>query len=43
MLCQTLAGQDDLYKWSRDHRVHHKWSETHADPYNANRGQFTIL
>lgn len=40
MLCQTLAGQDDLYKWSRDHRVHHKWSETHADPYNANRGMF---
>lgn len=40
MLCQTLAGQDDLYKWSRDHRVHHKWSETNADPYNANRGMF---
>eukprot|EP00116_Pleurobrachia_bachei_P011987 sb/3472249/ len=38
MLCQTLAGQDDLYQWSRDHRVHHKWSETNADPYNANRG-----
>jgi len=40
MLCQTLAGQDDLYHWSRDHRVHHKWSETNADPYNANRGMF---
>lgn len=40
MLCQTLAGQDDLYQWSRDHRVHHKWSETNADPYNANRGMF---
>lgn len=40
MCCQTLAGQDDLYKWSRDHRVHHKWSETNADPYNANRGMF---
>jgi len=40
MLCQTLAGQDNLHQWSRDHRVHHKWSETNADPYNANRGMF---
>lgn len=40
MACQTLAGEDDIYQWSRDHRVHHKWSETSADPYNANRGMF---
>lgn len=24
----------------RDHRVHHKYSETDADPHNANRGFF---
>lgn len=24
----------------RDHRVHHKFSETDADPHNANRGFF---
>lgn len=26
--------------WSRDHRVHHKYSETDADPHNAKRGFF---
>ncbi|XP_076327824.1 acyl-CoA desaturase-like isoform X2 [Tachypleus tridentatus] len=32
--------QNDLYEWSRDHRVHHKFSETNADPHNINRGFF---
>jgi len=36
----TLAGQNDIYEWCRDHRVHHKWSETNADPHNSNRGFF---
>uniref|UniRef100_A0A8D9F323 Acyl-CoA Delta(11) desaturase n=3 Tax=Cacopsylla melanoneura TaxID=428564 RepID=A0A8D9F323_9HEMI len=27
-------------EWSRDHRVHHKYSDTNADPYNINRGFF---
>lgn len=35
-----LSIQDDIYKWSRDHRVHHKYSETSADPHNAMRGFF---
>ena len=26
--------------WARDHRVHHKFSETPADPHNAKRGLF---
>ena len=26
--------------WARDHRVHHKYSETDADPHNAKRGFF---
>ena len=39
----TVAGQNDIYEWSRDHRVHHKWSETDADPHNANRGVGTAL
>lgn len=26
--------------WARDHRVHHKYSETDADPHNATRGFF---
>ncbi|XP_076053979.1 acyl-CoA Delta-9 desaturase-like [Oratosquilla oratoria] len=38
--CQTLAFQNDIYEWARDHRVHHKFSETDADPHNARRGFF---
>lgn len=37
MLCFTLAGQNSIYEWVRDHRVHHKFSETDADPHNSNR------
>ncbi|CAG2111240.1 unnamed protein product, partial [Medioppia subpectinata] len=36
----TLAFQDNIYKWSRDHRTHHKYSDTDADPHNINRGFF---
>lgn len=40
MLAQTVAGQNCLYVWCRDHRVHHKFSETDADPHNTHRGFF---
>ena len=40
MILQTVAGQNCLYIWCRDHRVHHKYSETDADPHNTNRGFF---
>ncbi|XP_071808950.1 acyl-CoA desaturase-like [Asterias amurensis] len=36
----SIALQNDIYEWSRDHRVHHKYSETEADPHNATRGFF---
>ncbi|KAL3279052.1 hypothetical protein HHI36_016567 [Cryptolaemus montrouzieri] len=39
-LFNTLAFQDAVIDWARDHRVHHKYSETHADPHNANNGFF---
>lgn len=32
--------QNSVHEWSRDHRVHHKYSETNADPHNAKRGFF---
>jgi len=32
--------QNDVREWVRDHRVHHKFSETDADPHNSNRGLF---
>lgn len=38
--CNTLAFENSIIEWSRDHRVHHKYSETDADPHNAKRGFF---
>lgn len=29
-----------MLDWVRDHRVHHKYSETDADPHNSKRGFF---
>ncbi|XP_063978105.1 acyl-CoA Delta-9 desaturase-like [Diachasmimorpha longicaudata] len=40
MVFNTIAFQNSIYEWSRDHRVHHKYSETNADPHNATRGFF---
>lgn len=37
---QTMAFQNHIYEWVRDHRVHHKFTETDADPHNARRGFF---
>ena len=39
-LGQTVAGQNCLYIWCRDHRVHHKFSDTNGDPHNTLRGYF---
>lgn len=35
-----MANEGSLFHWVRDHRVHHKFSETTADPHNATRGFF---
>ena len=40
MLANSIANQGSIYHWARDHRVHHKHSETDADPHNATRGFF---
>lgn len=37
---QTTAGQNCLYIWCRDHRTHHKYSDTDGDPHNTKRGYF---
>ncbi|XP_039286161.1 acyl-CoA Delta(11) desaturase isoform X2 [Nilaparvata lugens] len=34
----TISGQRHVYAWALDHRVHHKFSETDADPHDARRG-----
>lgn len=40
MVMTCVAMQDDIYGYARDHRVHHKYSETDADPHNSKRGFF---
>ncbi|RLN44704.1 hypothetical protein BBJ29_007520 [Phytophthora kernoviae] len=40
MLCNAMANQGTIFHWSRDHRVHHKYSDTSADPHNSGRGFF---
>jgi len=40
MFMNCIANQGSIYDWCRDHRVHHKYSETDADPHNAKRGFF---
>lgn len=37
---RCLILKNCLYVWVRDHRQHHKYSDTDADPHNANRGFF---
>jgi len=38
--CATVANQGSIWHWSRDHVVHHKYSESVADPHDARRGFF---
>lgn len=40
MICNTMAFQGSILWWARDHRSHHKFTNTSADPYNAKRGMF---
>ncbi|KAJ6638267.1 Acyl-CoA Delta-9 desaturase [Pseudolycoriella hygida] len=40
LFLQTIALQNCVIEWVRDHRVHHKYSDTNADPHNASRGFF---
>lgn len=34
----TGAVQGSLRWWARDHRAHHRYTDTDKDPYNALRG-----
>lgn len=40
MIWYSIANQGTIYHWVRDHRVHHKHSETGSDPHDASRGLF---
>ena len=37
MLLCSIANQGSIYHWARDHRTHHKFSETDADPHNVRK------
>lgn len=39
-MCASIAGQNSILIWARDHRLHHKHTETDADPHNVHRGLF---
>jgi len=39
-IANSMAGQNSIFIWSRDHRTHHKCSEKMGDPHNAKRGFF---
>ncbi|CAG7830745.1 unnamed protein product [Allacma fusca] len=36
----AFAGQQSLWLWTAWHRVHHKLTDTDADPHNSTRGFF---
>lgn len=40
MIFNCISMQNNIIEWCRDHRVHHKYTETNADPHNARRGFF---
>uniref|UniRef100_A0A8R1I8F9 Acyl-CoA desaturase n=1 Tax=Caenorhabditis japonica TaxID=281687 RepID=A0A8R1I8F9_CAEJA len=38
MCLNNIALQNDIIEWARDHRCHHKWTDTDADPHSTHRG-----
>ncbi|XP_049865787.1 acyl-CoA Delta(11) desaturase-like isoform X2 [Pectinophora gossypiella] len=40
MVFNSIAFQNTAVTWVKDHRAHHKYSDTDADPHNATRGLF---
>lgn len=40
LILQTMTVNGSALSYARDHRNHHKWTHTHADPKNPDRGFF---
>jgi len=38
MIFNSMANQGTIVHWARDHRTHHLYSDTAADPHDANLG-----
>tara|TARA_A100001015_G_scaffold303250_1_gene392608 strand:+ start:505 stop:861 length:357 start_codon:yes stop_codon:yes gene_type:complete len=43
MILISIANQGSIIHWSRDHRLHHRYSDTDLDPHNINRGFFIVI
>ncbi|OOQ86484.1 Acyl-CoA desaturase [Penicillium brasilianum] len=39
-IVSTSAGQGSIKTWCRDHRAHHRYTDTDRDPYSAHKGLF---
>jgi stearoyl-CoA desaturase (delta-9 desaturase) len=40
MLALSTLFEKHIYKWAIDHRIHHKYCDTKADPHHTARGLF---
>jgi stearoyl-CoA desaturase (delta-9 desaturase) len=38
MLASCMCNEGSIYWWTRNHVMHHKYSDTDADPHNSSRG-----
>ena len=43
MLLTSITNQGSIYQLVRDHRTHHKYSETDADPHNVSIKKAYVL
>ncbi|XP_072764154.1 acyl-CoA Delta-9 desaturase-like isoform X2 [Anoplolepis gracilipes] len=40
LICFNASAQNAICKWVKNHRMHHKYCDTDADPHNTQRGFF---
>lgn len=40
LMLNSITYQNSIYVWCRDHRMHHTYTDTDADPHNSKRGFF---
>lgn len=40
MVANSIANQGSIIWWARDHKIHHRNTDTVGDPYNINEGFF---
>jgi stearoyl-CoA desaturase (delta-9 desaturase) len=40
MILASFSNQGSIYHWARDHRIHHKFSDSESDPHDISRGFF---